>query len=177
MTANATQRPACANCNARGRAATFLCGISVTFELRIVQGIVEEVGFRAGGCGYVIAAAEIIAEQIAGVALSKLRALAVIESELHSRIGPIPAERAHCVNICLDGMQNALADYRTKQIAAWNGDEALICSCFGVAESDIESVISSGGLTTVEEVGEKCNAGIGCGSCQPMIQEILDGDF
>lgn len=49
-----------------------------------------------------------------------------------------------------------------------------ICQCFDVNREEIESAIKEFSLKTVEEVGEKTNAGIGCGGCQEQIQEILD---
>ena len=48
-----------------------------------------------------------------------------------------------------------------------------ICHCMGVTRKEIEDAID-GGATTVEAVGEKTNAGTGCGGCQGKIQEIID---
>jgi len=56
----------------------------------------------------------------------------------------------------------------------WNGDEALICTCFCVSERVIETEIAEKGLATVSEVIRACNAGGGCGSCHPLIQELLE---
>jgi NifU-like protein len=74
----------------------------------------------------------------------------------------------------LETLQAAINDYRAARLETWNGDEALICTCFGVSETTIERAIVKNVLTTVEEVTETCNAGGGCGSCQPLIMEILD---
>jgi len=43
-----------------------------------------------------------------------------------------------------------------------------------VSERTIESEIKKRGLTSVREVTKACNAGGGCGSCQPLIVEILE---
>lgn len=48
-----------------------------------------------------------------------------------------------------------------------------ICHCFNVTKKEIEDAVD-GGAKTVEAVGEKTNAGTGCGSCQENIQEIID---
>jgi NAD(P)H-nitrite reductase large subunit len=50
----------------------------------------------------------------------------------------------------------------------------LICTCFGISEDTIQSVISETGAETVEAVGDACNAGTGCGSCRFLIQELID---
>jgi NifU-like protein len=62
------------------------------------------------------------------------------------------------------------------QIEEFTGEKALICTCFGVSEETIERVIANNRCETVEEVSQKCNAGSGCGSCQPLIQEIIDSN-
>lgn len=48
-----------------------------------------------------------------------------------------------------------------------------ICHCFNVTKKDIEDAVDDGALT-VEAVGEKTNAGTGCGGCQENIQGIID---
>jgi NifU-like protein len=74
-------------------------------------------------------------------------------------------------------LQDAFADFRAFQIEEFAGEKALICTCFGVSEERIEKAITENNLQTVEEVGEFCRAGTGCGSCQPLIQEIIDSLF
>ena len=71
-------------------------------------------------------------------------------------------------------LQTALADFRALQIEEFIGEKALICTCFGVSEETIENLVFEESLATVEEVTDACNAGGGCGSCQPLIQEIID---
>ncbi len=162
--------------NASGRAVSFLCGVSIEFDLFVnnEEKEIEKAGFRTNGCGYTVAAAEFLAGSVEGKKLTELAALVAFEQALKKEFGPIPDNRHHCFNICLDALQNAFADFRRRQIVEWHGDEVLICSCFGVSESRIENAVSGRGLRSVEEVGGECNAGTGCGSCQPLIQEILD---
>jgi NifU-like protein len=91
-----------------------------------------------------------------------------------AELGEFPAGRGHCPEIGLEALRAALADYRKFRIEEFSGEKALICTCFGVSEEKIEGVISELGLETVEEVGDACNAGSGCGSCRMLIQEMLD---
>ena len=44
-----------------------------------------------------------------------------------------------------------------------------------IAAADVLIEKTVGHKLTVEEIGEFCNAGTGCGSCQPLIREIIDG--
>lgn len=159
-----------------GRAASFVCGVSVEIDLCIEErtGTIEEAIFRTNGCGFAVTAADLIATGVTGLKLVELDALHGLEAPEREFFGRIPPGRAHCIEMCHQALQKALANYRFKKIEGWNGDDALICSCFGVSETTIEELISSEGLASVEEVGDACNAGTGCGSCQPLVQDILD---
>jgi NifU-like protein len=164
--------------NAIGISATFVCGAVLGIELQIENGIILRAKFQTDGCGYLIAAADILIETIKGKKLAELNSLR--KQNLHARIenqlGAFSEHRQHCLDLCLESLQNALASFRASQVEEWMGEKALICSCFGVSEDKIDKLVKENSLTTVEEVTEICNAGGGCGSCQFMIQEILD-DF
>lgn len=164
------------NANANGKWASFICGVSVRISLRIEDKTkkITEAKFKTNGCGFVIASADFLCERIVGKELTELHGLEVLQAEFASEFGDFPDNRGHCADICFEAMQKALAEYRTALIEEWTGEKALICTCFGVSEERIEEEIALHDLETVEEVGENCNAGTGCGSCQPLIQEILD---
>jgi bacterioferritin-associated ferredoxin len=48
-----------------------------------------------------------------------------------------------------------------------------VCLCKIATDKDVSAAISEG-ARTVEEVGEACGAGTGCGACRPMIHEMLE---
>ncbi len=166
------------NANAEGKAASFVCGVLIRFFLEIENESKEIINakFKTNGCGYVIATADHIAETIIGQKLTELHGLEGLEDAHKAEFEEFSGDREHCANICFDALSDALARYRNSQIEEWTGEKALICSCFVVAEEAIEKLIKSDNLKTVDEVSEKCNAGLGCGSCQPLIQEILDSE-
>lgn len=162
--------------SASGGEVDFTCGVSLKFSLRIdrVAKTITEAKFQTNGCGFVIAAADLLSDRMTGKELVNLHALKDIERELHKNFGEIPANRKHCFELALGALHNSLSEYRNSQIAEWEGEKALICTCFGVSEEAIEKAIEHENLSTVEEVGTRCNAGTGCGSCQLLIREILD---
>ena len=166
--------------DATGVEANFTCGVSLRFFLKIEESEkkIASAGYTTNGCGYVIAIADFLAESVIGNKLTDLHGLEILEKRVAKSFGEIPAARIGCVNLCFDALQKALQEYRTVQIAEWTGEKALICTCFGVEEEMIENLIAGENLNTVEEVGDRSNAGTGCGSCQFLIQEMLDArDF
>ena len=122
------------------------------------------------------AAADVLAEVVTGKKLVQLDGLhdEVIHGWLKERLEDFPAARVNCAEACIFALHKALADFRARQLDEWKGENVLICTCFGVSEETIETAIQNKGLFTVDEVTGACNAGGGCGSCQPLIQDILD---
>ncbi len=167
--------------NAVGTGATFVCGSFVRFYLEIDVATKEicDAKFKSNGCGFAIAAADVLAEKIVGQKLTNLHGLdeLKLEIEIERELGEFSAQRKHCLEICIDALYQALANFRAFQIEEFAGEKALICTCFGVSEEHIERVIAENNLQSVEEVGEICNAGTGCGSCQMLIAELLEVKF
>ncbi|MBI5310436.1 MAG: NAD(P)/FAD-dependent oxidoreductase [Actinobacteria bacterium] len=52
-------------------------------------------------------------------------------------------------------------------------DGAQVCNCNGVCKGEIVSAIRERGLTATQEVVAVTRAGAGCGSCKPLVSEIL----
>ena len=164
--------------DAHAREASLVCGcfISISLEIDAGSGCVRDAACRSNGCGYLIAFAEEICGAIIGrpiVSLSE-SARRDIASSAKASLGGLPASRAHCLDLIERSVAAALAAYRARVIGEYNGDDALVCTCFGVSEAAIEACIRDNSLSTVDEVIDICRAGGGCGSCQPIVQEMLD---
>ncbi|WP_354700791.1 Nitrite reductase [NAD(P)H] [Paraconexibacter sp. AEG42_29] len=52
-------------------------------------------------------------------------------------------------------------------------DSAQICNCNGICKGDILKAISGGDLGSTQEVVSVTRAGAGCGSCKPLVTELL----
>ena len=48
----------------------------------------------------------------------------------------------------------------------------IVCLCYPASEREIDSVIDDG-ARTVEDIGRKCGAGTGCGTCVGELRERL----
>ena len=164
--------------NAVGTGASFLCGTFVRFflEIDVSTKEIKDAKYKTNGCGFTIAAAEVLTGKIVGKKLTELHGLKNEElaAEIESELDLFPAERKHCAEICLDALHAALDDFRSFQIEEFTGEKALICTCFGVSENEIENVIEKNAVESVEEVTSLCNAGGGCGSCVMLIRELID---
>ena len=164
--------------NAAATAANFSCGSFVRFSLVIdtETHTVTDASFSSNGCGFMVAAADILAEHVTKKDLTDLHGLdeAELNDNVYDRLGELPPNRRECVTGCVAALRAAFADHRARQIEEFHGEKALICTCFGVSEETIENLITTDLLETVDEVTTSCNAGGGCGSCRMLIQEMLD---
>jgi bacterioferritin-associated ferredoxin len=52
------------------------------------------------------------------------------------------------------------------------GVPVYVCICAGVPDGEVRACIAAG-ARTVEEVGNACGAGTGCGSCHDRIDVLL----
>ncbi len=47
-----------------------------------------------------------------------------------------------------------------------------VCICFAVTDNEVNAEIALG-ARSVDEIGERCDAGTGCGSCHDKIDGLL----
>lgn len=164
--------------NGVGTGVGFTCGSFIRFYLEIdaVTNEIKNAAFKTNGCGFAIAAADLLAGNLTGRNLTGLHGLddSEFEALITAEFGEYPEDRAHCFEIALDALRAALADFRAYRLEEFRGEKALVCTCFGVSEDTIERVIAERSPETVEEVGRLTRAGSGCGSCRMLIQEMLD---
>ncbi|MEP7076705.1 MAG: iron-sulfur cluster assembly scaffold protein [Acidobacteriota bacterium] len=164
--------------NGVGTAATFVCGSFVRFSIRVdpETQVIAEARYQTNGCGYMAAAAEVIAAEIEGQVVSGLHSLDQnwLDSIVDSKLGVFESSRRHCKEACFEGLQSAFAEHRAWLIDEFSGEKPLICTCFGVTEETIDVVIGQKKARSVEQVASICRAGSGCGSCRMMIQEMID---
>lgn len=161
--------------NHTGRSASFDCGALVQVSLHVDESHrIVEARFRAAGCSVMVAAASFLTSRISGETTAEAATLAQRPDLLSQHLGAVEPERQHCADLACGALLAAITYYSNSIREEWIGEEALICTCFGVSERTIENQIRAGSLATIEDVTRACNAGAGCRSCYPLIQDIID---
>jgi NifU-like protein len=158
-----------------GRAGSLTCGASVRISVAVdkAQRIVDA-KFKAAGCDFLVAACSLLTEEVKDKTTAEAAAIARSPEAIHRVLGDTSADKGRCVTLACTALLTAITHYSEATRDEWEGDEALICTCFGVSERRIEHEIETGGLRTIAEVTRACNAGAGCRSCYSLIEEILD---
>jgi NifU-like protein len=121
-----------------------------------------------------VASASLLTDQILGKTTGEAAALGQRVGSIEKQPGPVETERTDCPALACEALVAAIRAYSDAIRNSWEGDQALICACFGVSEKTIEREIQTNRLTTIAEVTRACNAGAGCRSCCPLIEDILD---
>ncbi len=158
--------------NTAGGSANFECGSAIKVSLQIEGEEIVDAKFLTSGCGFAIAAADVLANYLSGKHLSELHGFDA--NEKTADLGEFPSDRESCFRMALEAFRAALADHRSRLIEEFTGEKALICTCFGVTEEKIESVVAVLERPSLDAVAKACNAGSGCGSCRMIIEELID---
>ncbi|HUS11275.1 MAG TPA: iron-sulfur cluster assembly scaffold protein [Pyrinomonadaceae bacterium] len=158
-----------------GRSASFQCGAVLRISLQVdeSQRIVEG-KFKATGCSVLVASASLLLDEVIGKTTGEAATLGQRPDALIGKLGTLPSERNECVLLACEALIAAIRNFSDSARDEWEGDEALICTCFCVSERTIEREIQANNLQTIAEVTYACSAGGGCRSCYPLIEEILN---
>jgi NifU-like protein len=155
-----------------GEVGSLACGdaLKLTFELD-KDGRIKEAKFKTFGCASAIATSSVLTEMIKGKTLEE--AAKVTNKDIADYLGGLPEQKMHCSVMGREALEAAIENYRTGGEKKHEIEGAVVCTCFGVTDQEIERVIQENDLTTVEEVTNYCKAGGGCGGCQGEIEKII----
>ena len=158
-----------------GRSASFQCGATLRISLHIDESQrITEAKFKAAGCTVLVASASLLINQVIGKTTGEAASLGQGAEALQEKLGALPAARGECPALACEALVSAIQKYSDLAREDWEGEEALICTCFCVSERTIEREIQENELRTIAEVTAACNAGAGCRSCYPLIEDMVD---
>lgn len=155
-----------------GEVGSLACGdaLKLMFKLDSEDRIID-VKFQTFGCASAIASSSALTEMIKGRTLEE--AQKVTNRDIAEYLGGLPDQKMHCSVMGKEALEAAIENYRSGDQVTRELEGAVVCTCFGVTEKEIERTVLENGLTTVEEVTNYTKAGGGCGGCQPEIAKIL----
>ncbi|HPD16467.1 MAG TPA: Fe-S cluster assembly protein NifU [Planctomycetota bacterium] len=156
-----------------GEVGSLACGdaLKLTFKLG-PDGRIADAKFQTFGCASAIASSSVLTEMIKGMTLDE--AAKVTNQDIADVLGGLPEQKMHCSVMGREALEAAIEYYRSGgKKTAHVLEGRVVCTCFGVTETEIERVIRENNLHSVEEVTNYCKAGGGCGGCQDEIKAIL----
>jgi NifU-like protein len=158
-----------------GEIGNLKCGdaLRLTFKLDSDKRI-SDIKFKTFGCGSAIASSSVLTEMCKGKTLDE--ASKITNQDIAQALGGLPSAKMHCSVMGQEALEAAIHYYTSGgQVTVHKEKEGtIVCTCFNVTDKEIEAVIRSNHLTTVEEVTNFTKAGGGCGGCVTEITRILD---
>lgn len=156
-----------------GEVGSLACGdaLKLTFKLDGDKRIAEA-KFKTFGCASAIATSSVLTEIIKGKTIEE--ALTVTNKDIADYLGGLPEQKMHCSVMGREALEAAIENYQGGAVTKHELEGAIVCTCFGVTDTEIERVIRENDLTTVEEVTNYCKAGGGCGGCHGEIEKIIE---
>jgi NifU-like protein len=156
-----------------GEVGSLACGdaLRLTFKLD-KNGRIVDAKFKTFGCASAIATSSVLTEMIKGKTLEE--AMKVTNRDIADYLGGLPEQKMHCSVMGREALEAAIANYRGGGSKKREIEGNIVCTCFGVTDTEIERVILENNLTTVEQVTNYCKAGGGCGGCKGEIQKIIE---
>ena len=152
------------------------CGAVIRLSLSVDEAQrITAAKFKVAGCSYLVAACSVLSSALSGKTTGEAAALCQTPEDVTAMMAADwPTDKSDCLALACRGFVSAIRSYSDAARDEWSGDDALICTCFGVSERAIESAIQAGGLHTIAEVTKASNAGAGCRSCHPLIADLLE---
>jgi NifU-like protein len=155
-----------------GEVGSLACGdaLKLTFKLD-ENGKIADAKFKTFGCASAIATSSVLTELIKGLTLDE--AIKITNKDIADYLGGLPEQKMHCSVMGREALEAAIENSQGGGKIKHEIEGNVVCTCFGVTDTEIERVILENNLTTVEEVTNYCKAGGGCGGCQGEIENII----
>ncbi|MBN1258117.1 MAG: iron-sulfur cluster assembly scaffold protein [Planctomycetes bacterium] len=99
------------NPDGTGNVGNPVCGDVMKVTIRVEDGRLAEIKCKTLGCGAAIATSSITTEMAMGMTLDE--AMALTRDDIAQALGGLPSNKMHCSNLAVDGLHEAIADYRS----------------------------------------------------------------
>ena len=89
------------------------CGDTMEFYLRLDGEKIQEITFMTDGCGPTVACGSMLTKMAQGMLLEE--AGGIMPQDLTVALDGLPAEHAHCAELAVSTLQNALFNWRARR--------------------------------------------------------------
>ncbi len=99
--------------NGVGEVGNTVCGDVMHIEIKVTDGMIEDIKFNTFGCAAAIATSSMVTEMVKGKSLAE--AEKVTNRAVAEALDGLPEVKLHCSNLAADALHEAIKDYMAKQ--------------------------------------------------------------
>src|SRR4030043_490438 len=96
-----------------------VCGDMMTFYIKVKDNRLENIKFKAFGCGAAIAVSSMVSEMAKGKTLEE--AMKITPQSVADELEGLPKNKFHCSNLGAQALHKAIEDYLSKKGKAGGG--------------------------------------------------------
>ncbi len=129
-----------------GEVGSLACGDALTLTFKLdADGKIADARFKTFGCASAVASSSVLTEIIKGMTLEE--AINVSNQDIGEKLGGLPEQKMHCSVMGQEALEAAIENYQSKQggTTVKHESEKIVCTCFGVTETEIERVVRAHG--------------------------------
>lgn len=158
-----------------GEVGSLACGDQMRVGIKVTDGKIADIRWLTYGCASAIASTSMMSELVKGRTLEK--AYHITPSEITEALGGLPEHKFHCSVLGDKALRAAIDDYLAKNklpnpYAA--STAKVVCECKGVTDVQIEELVKTDKVKTLDDLIEQTGATTGCGKCKARINALLE---
>lgn len=158
-----------------GNVGSLACGDQMEVLIKVKDDKIADLRWLTYGCASAIASTSMMSEMAIGLTLEQ--AYHLTPAAITEALGGLPEHKFHCSVLGDKALRAAIDDYLAKQ-----GREnpfkkhvaKTICECKNVTDVQIEDLVKTKQVKTLEQLQEITEYGTVCGKCKQAVSELFD---
>jgi nitrogen fixation NifU-like protein len=101
-----------------GKVGNPVCGDLMEIFIKVKDDIITDIKFKTFGCGSAIATSSMVTELAKGRHVDE--AIKITRNDVADELDGLPPQKMHCSNLAADALQEAIKDYKKKEVKKKN---------------------------------------------------------
>ena len=95
-----------------GEVGNVACGDVMHLEIKVKNGVIEDIGFKTFGCAAAIASSDVVCELAKGKTIEEAEKIS--KDDIVEKLKGMPQIKVHCSVLGIEALKKAIEDYREK---------------------------------------------------------------
>lgn len=161
--------------DAFGEVGSLACGDQMRVGIIVKDDKIADIRWLTYGCASAIASTSMMSELVKGMSLEE--AYKITPEKITNALGGLPEHKFHCSVLGDKALRAAIDDYLAKngrENPFKNSVAKILCECKGVTDQQIEELVASDKVKTLEELAALTGYGTGCGKCKAKVEAFFE---